>query len=116
MPNTAIATGNSLSDVLVSMGVLDQTRADQIKMAEVQYGTTQEEIIKKQNLVSNADLVKAKATFYNIPYVDLNTSPSSPEAMSVLPQEISSKFNIFPLTVDKLGKTITLAVWQTHLI
>ena len=119
MPNTATAvpapkkqtpTGNSLSDVLVSMGVLDQTRADQIKMAEVQYGTTQEEIIKKQNLVSNADLVKAKAAFYNIPYVDLNTSPSSPEAMSVLPQEISSKFNIFPLTVDKLGKTITLGM------
>ncbi len=104
------ATGTNLSDILVSLGSLTQERADQIKMAEVQYGTTQEEIIKKQNLVSNADLVKAKASLYNIPYVDLATSPSSPEAMSVLPQEISTKFKVFPVGVDKIGKTITLAM------
>ena len=110
MPNTAIATGNSLSDILISMGALTEERAKQIKMAEVQYGTTQEEIIKKQNLVSNSDLVRAKATLYNIPYADLATSPSSPEAMSVLAQDISSKFNIFPLAIDKLAKTITLAM------
>ena len=110
MPNTAIATGNSLSDILISMGALTEERAKQIKMAEVQYGTTQEEIIKKQNLVSNSDLVRAKATLYNIPYADLATSPSSPEAMSVLAQDISYKFNIFPLAIDKLAKTITLAM------
>lgn len=113
MPTANTATtpsGNNIADILVSMGVLDPTRAEQVKMAEVQYGTTQEEIIRKQNLVSNADLVKAKATFYNIPFVDLATAPSSPEALSILSQEVSSKFNIFPLSVDKVGKTITLAM------
>ncbi|EKE05846.1 MAG: hypothetical protein ACD_19C00176G0068 [uncultured bacterium] len=114
MPNTATTatapSGNNLSDVLVSMGSLTQERADQIKMAEVQYGSTQEDIIRKQNLVSNADLVKAKASLYNIPYIDLATSPSSPEAMSVLAQEVSTKFKVFPVAVDKTGKTITLAM------
>lgn len=109
--NTAIKpTGNSLSDILVSMGVLPQDRAEQVKMAEVQYGTSQEDIIKKQNLVSNTDLVKAKATLYNIPFVDLATSPASPEAMSILPQEIATKFKVFPIAVDKIGKTMTLAM------
>lgn len=115
MPNTVVTatnkpTGNNIADILVSMGVLDQTRAEQVKMAEVQYGTTQEDVIKKQNLVSNADLVKAKAILYNVPFVDLATTPSSPEAMSILSQEVSTKFNIFPLAVDKAGKTITLAM------
>ena len=105
-----VPVGNNLSDILVSMGSLTQERADQIKMAEVQYGTTQEEIIKKQNLATNADLVKAKATLYNIPYIDLATSPSSPEAMSVLAQEVSTKFKVFPVAVDKTAKTITLAM------
>lgn len=104
------ATTTNLSDILVSLGALTQETADQIKLAEVQYGTTQEEIIKKQNLVSNANLVKAKAALYNIPYVDLTISPSSPEAMSVLPQEISTKFKVFPVAVDKVKKTITLAM------
>lgn len=114
MPNTATAmtqpSGNSLSDILVSLGVLAKDRAEQVKMAEVQYGTTQEEILRKQNLVTEADLVKAKAALYNIPYIDLANFPSSPEAMSVLPQEISSKFNVFPVAVDKAAKTLTLAM------
>jgi type IV pilus assembly protein PilB len=105
-----VPVGNNLADILLSMGVLPKTRADQVKMAEVQYGTTQEEIIIKQSLVSAEDLVKAKAILYNIPYVDLSNTPSSPEAMSILPQEVSNKFNVFPLSVDKVGKTITIAM------
>jgi type IV pilus assembly protein PilB len=105
-----VPVGNNLSDILVSMGSLTIERAEQIKMAEVQYGTTQEDIIKKQNMVSNTDLVKAKAVLYNVPYVDINSAPSSPEAMSVLPQEISTKFKIFPVAVDKANRIITLAM------
>ncbi len=108
MSNTA--QGTNLADILVSMGVLDKTRAEQVKLAEVQYGTTQEEILRKQNLVNSVDIVKAKATLYNIPFVDLATSPASPEAMSILSQEVSLKFNVFPLSVDKVGRTITLAM------
>lgn len=102
--------GTNLSDILVSMGVLKADRAKQVKMAEVQYGTPQEEILREQNIVSNADLVKAKAILYNIPYLDINSAPSSPEAMAILPQEVSSKFNVFPISIDKNNKTITLAM------
>ena len=42
-------TGSSIADILVSMKLLTPERAQQIKMAEVQYGTTQEDIIRKQN-------------------------------------------------------------------
>lgn len=110
IPIKSEPVGNSISDILVSMGVLDLARAEQIKMAEVQYGTTQEEIIRKQNLVTEKDLVRAKASLYNIPFVDLATAPSSPEAMSILPQEVSNKFNVFPLSIDKTNKSITLAM------
>lgn len=117
MPSTATANSNSstpvgsnLADILVSMGVLPKERAEQVKSAEVQYGSTQEEILKKQNLVSSTDLVKAKAILYNIPYIDLSATPSSPEAMSVLAQEVANKFKVFPVNVDKVGKTMTLAM------
>lgn len=113
MPTTADSnkpTGNNLADILVSMGSLSLDRAQQVKMAEVQYGSTQEEILKKQNLVSNLDLVKAKATLYNIPFVDLSSTPASPEAISILPQEVANKFNVFPVSVDKQNKTLTLAM------
>jgi type II secretory ATPase GspE/PulE/Tfp pilus assembly ATPase PilB-like protein len=103
-------TGTNLADILVSMGVLPPDRAQQVKMAEIQYGSTQEEILKKQNLVSNEDIVKAKAILYNIPYVDLATTPASPEALSILSQELSNKFKVFPLSLDKTTKALTLAM------
>ena len=112
MPNTAnpLPVGNNLADILVSMGVLPKDRAEQVKMAEVQYGTRQEDIIRKQNLATNEDIVKAKAVLYNIPFLDIASAPSSPEAMSILPQEVAEKFKVFPVSADKQSKTLTLAM------
>lgn len=101
---------NSLVDILVSMGALTPERAQQVKNAEVQYGSTQEEILSKQNMVSKLDLIKAKASLYNIPYFDLSTAPASPEALSVLPQEVAERFKVFPVSVDKKNKTLNLAM------
>lgn len=114
MPNTAktsvVPTGNNIADILVSMGVLAKDRADAVKMAEIQYGTSQEEIIRKQNLANESDLVKARAILYNVPFLDLESSPISPEAMAILPQEVASKFKVFPVSTDKQSKSLTLAM------
>jgi type IV pilus assembly protein PilB len=100
----------SLADILLAKGVLKAQRAEQVKIAEIQTGKSQEDIIKEQNLVSEKDLVQAKAELYNIPFVDLDTIPSSPEAMSVLPQEVASRFKAFPVSVDRTSKTMILAM------
>ncbi len=105
-----IPAGNNLCDILVSMGALDQAKADQVKMTEVQYGNSQEDVLRKQNIVTETQLVKAKAVLYNIPYFDLESSPASPEALSVLPQEVAQKFNVFPVIIDRANKTLTLVM------
>ncbi len=103
-------TGQTLADILVAQKALDSTRAQQVKTAEIQTGKTQEEILKSQNLVTEEALVKAKASLYNIPYIDLSTIPASPEALAVLPQEVASKFKAFPISVDASAKQMALAM------
>lgn len=110
MPTNTASQANTLVDILVSMGALPKERAKQIKLAEVQYGSTQEEILKKQNLVKESDLIKAKASLYNIAYIDLSTTPASPEALSVLPQEVAERFKVFPVSIDKQKKLLNLAM------
>jgi type II secretory ATPase GspE/PulE/Tfp pilus assembly ATPase PilB-like protein len=100
----------SLADILLRLGALDKARADQVKLAEIQSGKTQEEIVVGQNLVEEKFLVQAKAELYNIPYVDLDTTPSSPEALATLPQEVAERFRIFPVSVDKAAKIMNLAM------
>lgn len=103
-------TQTSLADILVTQGSLSAKVAEQVKLAEVQSGKPQEDVIREQKLVPDADLVKAKATFYNIPYVDLATTPVNPDALSTISQEIAERFHVFPLVLDRAAKELTLAM------
>ena len=109
MPNTSDAT-QTLADILVTLGALDKVRADQVKLAEVQSGSTQEDIIRKSKLVSESKLVQAKAQLYNIPYMDLTTIPVDPDALSTLPSEVAERFKVFPLNLDKKEHLLGLAM------
>ena len=116
MPNTQPVqdhvkeTPQTLADVLVKMGVLDQTRADQIKLTEVQNGTSQEDIIKSAQIVPEEKLIQAKSQLYNIPYVSLDTTPIAPAALAALPSEVAERFRVFPINIDPKDKSLTLAM------
>jgi type IV pilus assembly protein PilB len=103
-------SGGTLADILLAHGVIDEKKAEEVKLAEIQTGKSQETIIKSLGIVSPADLAKAKAALFNIPFVDLSDIPASPEAMSVLPKEIADRFKVFPLALDKVEKTLDLAM------
>lgn len=102
--------GQTLADILLQQGALSIEQAEAIKLSEIQTGRNQEELIKQDNLVSNDALVKAKAALYNVDFVDLSTSPVDPTALSVLSQDVARKFNVFPLSIDKNTKILTLAM------
>jgi type IV pilus assembly protein PilB len=99
-----------LVDILVAQGALDENRANQVKRIEIQTGKGQEEILTSKNLVSEEALAKAKATLYNIDYIDLSNVPSSPEALAVLPQEVAEKFKVIPVSIDRKAKQLVLAM------
>lgn len=100
----------TLADILLSQGSLTQEQTRQIKFTEIQTGKTQEEIILEQGFVPEAGLVKARSTLYNIPYLDLEKTPNSPEALSVLSQQVAQRFRVFPMSIDKNLKVLNLAM------
>ncbi len=104
------AAAQTLTDILVSMGAMDQARADAVKLAEVQTGKAQEDILKEQKLVTYDALIKAKAALYNIPFLDLPNTPVSPEALAVLSQEVAKKFRVFPVSIDGKNRDLVLAM------
>lgn len=112
-PGNTKPTGDlvkTLSDVLVDLGALKADTATKVKFTEVQSGKPQEEIIRLQNLVDETSLTRAKAILYNIPFLDLTSVPVSPEALSLLTQEVASRFHVFPVSVDPGLKQLVLAM------
>ena len=100
----------TLADVLMQSGAIDAERAKQIKFAEIQTGRPQEDIITSQNLVKEADLTKAKAVLYNVPYMDLSSVPTSPEALAKLPKIVAERFRSFPVSIDLANNQLVLAM------
>lgn len=116
MAASALANSDTqnLADILVSQGALSADRAEAVKLAEIQTGKTQEKIITEQSLVSELQLVQAKAALYNVPFADLETTPVSPQALSVLSQDVAKKFRVFPITVDTANKELSLAMAEPY--
>ena len=116
MPNTQPVQNHikdgpqTLADILVKMGVMDQARADQVKLTEIQSGTPQEEVIKKAGIVPEEKLIQAKSELYNIPYVNLDTAPIAPAALAALPSEVADRFKVFPISIDPKSKSMDLAM------
>jgi type IV pilus assembly protein PilB len=100
----------SLADILANLGAMTRERADSVKLAEIQSGRSQEDIIVSQNLATPEMMVRAKAELYNIPFIDLSTSPVSPVALSLIPQELARKFRVFPISVDTTARELVLAM------
>jgi len=100
----------TLADLLLIQKSITEDQARQIKFTEIQTGKPQETIILEQGFVPEKDLVRAKSSLYNIPFVDLETTPSSPEALSILSQQVAQRFRVFPMSIDKNLKVLNLAM------
>src|SRR3990172_5779178 len=103
-------SSRTLADILVSYGALDAQKAKQVKLAEIQTGKSQEDILMSQKLVDETSLTKAKAELYDVPFIDLASVPVSPEALSLLPQEVAMRFKAFPVSIDLTTKQIIVAM------
>ena len=57
-------------------------------------------------LVSDDNLVKTKAKFFHVPFVDLDNTAFSPEALSLVPESVAQKYNIVPYRLDTKTKTL----------
>src|SRR3989344_3024728 len=103
-------SSRTLADILVSYGALEAQKAKQVKLAEIQTGKSQEDILMSQKLVDETSLTKAKAELYDVPFIDLASVPVSPEALSLLPQEVAMRFKAFPVSVDPVAKQVVIAM------
>ena len=61
---------------------------------------------------TDADIARALADQLEIPYVDLQNTPPSPECVSLLPPEIGLEFGLLPIRLQ--GNRLVVAVLDTR--
>lgn len=103
------SAGNTLIDILASQGAITSQQAQDLKLKQIQSGKTEEELVEEMG-IPEKQLTQGKATLYNVPFIDLERTPISPEALALIPQSVATRFSVIPVSVDKEKGELVLAM------
>src|SRR5689334_17497156 len=94
-----------IADQLVKSGVLsraDITYALEVQKLEGSLGPL-EDLLVREGFVSAAEIMRAKSSALQIPYVELRDAFAEPEAKDAVPFEMAVKYKAFPMKVARHG-------------
>ena len=100
----------SILEVLVAQQHLTQDEADKLSVEQLSTGKTIEEIINEKKIVSDEILARAKADFYNIPFIKISETGVSPEALNTLPESVARRYQMLPFLVNDEDKILKVAM------
>lgn len=102
------STQDSFEQYLLTSGALKPDALAAVQAASKQNGQTVEQALLSQKVLDEEALAQAKASFFNIPYVDLRRSTINPSVYALIPQESMNFYNIAPFELQ--GQVLKVAV------
>lgn len=93
---------------LVDNGFLSAQVLADLQKFQKQTGKSISELLVSKQLLDEEDLTRAKAAFFNIPYVDLRKNLVPEYILSLIPQESVNFYNIVPF--DKKDNILKVAI------
>lgn len=106
MDNAAPKIYKNLTEALLGLKLINSDQSKEINLRQLKTGETEEEAVKELKLVSEDELIKAKASFLRVPFVDLDNIGFSPEALNLVPESVAQKYNIVPYRFDPKEKIL----------
>ncbi len=100
----------SLAQDLLENKKISREDFEKIKYERISSGLSEEEIIRKRELVSETELAQAKAVVLNVSYVGLAEKGVFPEALSIVSRSVAERFVLIPFAFDRKTKTLSVAM------
>ncbi len=108
--NNPVKTNDSKSfdQFLVDNGFVAQQIIQEALEQQKKSGQSLGQVLINNKILEEEDLTKAKAAFFNIPYVDLRKIHVSPMVLALIPKESMNFYNFVPF--DLKDKTLKVAI------
>lgn len=97
-------------DTLLKRGLITSELAEKAKLEYLNSGASVEETVLTEKPIPPIELAKAKAEFYNIPYISILETPSSPEALGLLPKSVAETNVLIPFAYDIKKNELSVAM------
>ena len=105
-----MATAPNLLDILVSQKLISTAQAEKISLQATKEGKKKEQIIEEKKLVKPADLTRAKAELFKVPFISLAEMPVSLEAASLVSESVAKAYNLVPISYDRGTNKLSVAM------
>jgi twitching motility protein PilT len=104
-----------LGEILLSQGSVTATQLQSALDEQERSGTSAWKVLLAADVVSEVDLVRARATQIGMPFVDLQTRPVSPEIAGIVPLEVARRQQALVVHVADDHVVCALAEPRNHL-
>ncbi|MFH2118566.1 MAG: GspE/PulE family protein [Candidatus Paceibacterota bacterium] len=109
-PGSVAVTPQSFVDVLVGSGKLTAQQASQLRNDQFQSSRSYEELIIEKQLATETDITQAKSSFNKIPFININETSVSPEALTLVGESVAKRYSALPFAYDKANRILKLAM------
>lgn len=96
-----VSTAQNFEKFLVDNGFVKSEKMDQLILQQKQSGQNISQLLIAEKLIEEEDLTKAKAAFFNIPYIDLRQVIIPSEVIGVIPSESINFYNLVPFELKE---------------
>ncbi len=96
-------------EVLVKDGVIDETTASKYEIESIQMSLPVEEFLLQQTNIKKEIILKTKADFLNVPFIDIATAAIDPQALSLIPESVARRYSVAPYSYDPKNELVSLA-------
>ncbi len=105
-----VTENKTLLDVLLSERLITSSQYEEIKVKSASQGLSSESILTSLNIVPEEKISQAKAKLLGIPFVSLEGTSFSPQALGFMPRAVVERFFLVPFSYDDKTKTLSIAM------
>lgn len=105
-----MSTAQDLLSSLVVNKKISFDLAESVRVEALNSGETEEVILKRKKLVTDEDIIKARAESLGIPFISLTGRPISPDIVSLIPEPVARRYTLVPFEVDSKNNTVSVAM------
>lgn len=100
----------SISDILLNEHIITPEQYTDIKVKSASLGLSDESYITSQKIVAPEKLTEAKAKSLGIPFISLENTSFSPQALAFVPRAVAERFKLIPFLFDEKTKVLSVAM------
>ncbi len=110
LSSQVLDSNQSLSDALLAQNLITKEQRDDVKVKSASNNLSEETVLDSLNIVAPEKLAEAKAKLLNIPYISLEGTSFSPEAIGFVPRAVAERFSLIPFAYDGKTKELSIAM------